>query len=781
MRASALLLVLAWGCTSPTTEVEPVMKALDGLDTPESVEVAGAVGSSTVEVPVRLLNGYGAAVPGGELTVSVDGETATLADTTITVDSSGYAVARVTVAGAEAFTLTVDSTDVGVSGGASATAYGVVGALPALALDRGALLPALARNPDFMARAADGFAVAAGNTVWFIPEDSGHPAHAVATLPYTIAGMWAVHLDTDGVDDLVLWGEDEAVFLRGREGGGYSWGGGWSADAGDVVGVAVDDLDGDRLPDVAIGMSTENGGSVQILTGDGAWAFEPTDTLELNFEILAITAADEGNDGTAEVTVLQSSTGYLRRYTQSEEGWIGASGPELGEGFLDEFAEAEGTVLMPAADLDDDGDEDYILIGPMGTSQTLKFLTIDDEVTYYTRNYNQGHPVLANMNGASPTELVVLSDDADGADLKITAFQGAGSDPLFRERGVFDPGSLGPIAVADADDDGVADLAVGADALHLYAGLVEDDDWENQTWTWRAYDANLAGPYVFADFDDDGLIDFASLTNDSGAVELEIWSFSVATGEIRLVSGDDYELEGLDPASLTVCEEDGDYIFYALVSSGSTNTLHRLRYEPATTDLSLEASVIVAGQYAACGDFAPGDVAVSNSAGAWVTYYYSSTGTLALGDDDTESIGTVYAVTAADTDGDGDDDLVGCGQSDCTVAAGDLDGDGADEIIRGGSSVSLEDGGETWSVDGAGTVSIVDADGDALMDALAVDAEEGRIYLYRGVAGGLTPPVLLHTTREIGGYATLGDVNGDGAPELVVEGSGGAMVHSQAD
>lgn len=777
MRASSLLLVLLVGCVTPKTEVEPVMKAVADLDAPESVEVADAVGTGTVEVPIRLLNAYGAAVPGGTVTISVDGQTATLADTLEEVDASGYATAKVTVSGAEAFTVTVESTSAGLAGGATGTGYAVGGELPELALDLGLELPEDAANPDFVATAAGGVAVAEDNAVWYVPGSPGQPAHQVAALPFPVAGMWAAQLDTDGVSDLVLWGGDQAVFLRGRAGGGFSWGGAWQADAGDVVGVGVDDVDGDRLPDVAIGMSTDEDAKVQILTGDGAWGFEPTDALDLNFEIMGLALADEGDDGTAEVTVLATSTGYLRRYTQSEEGWIGATGPELGEGFLDEFAGATGSVLMPATDLNDDGLEDYVLVPPMGTSQTIKFITIQDEVTYFKLEYSQAFPTLGDMNGGSPDELVVL-DNTGG---HMLTFQGAGSDPQYKEFGLTLGSTPAPIAILDGDGDGLVEVAAAREMVQLYAGQLTDGRWTNATRTWRAYDANISGPVIYADFDQDGLTDFASLTDDSGTAKLELWFFSVATGETKIVSGDEMDLGALDASSLAMCEEDGDFIFYAIASSGSVDTLHRLRYEPGSTTLSLEASTTVSGGHVACGDFAPGDVVVANSAGAWVAYYYNEPSASFTATSNTGSLGTIYGLTAADTDGDGDVDPVGCADSGCNVVAGDIDGDGADEVVTGGAQLWLEDEGETWSVSGAGAVWLVDADADGLQDVISVDVESGLVYLLRGVDGGLTPPVLLHTTRELGGIATLGDVSGDGQPELIVVGTDGGIIHTATE
>ena len=520
----------------------------------------------------------------------------------------------------------------------------------------------------------------------------------------------------------------------------------------------------------------DSNAAVQVLTGDGTYAFEPTDTLDLNFTVQGITAADEGRDGTAEITVVRSSNGHLRRYTQSEEGWIGASNPDLGDGFLDEFAEV-GTVLLPTFDINDDGQNDYVLVGPSGSSQKVTFVTLEDEVTYWNLNYNQAFPTISDLNGSQPSELVTL--DADG--IHVVNFQGATSDPQFDTDSFDFDGALGPLAIVDTTGDGVADAGVGTEIVTLFPGTVTEGRWKTTTRTWRAYDANLDGKYIFRDLDSDGVLDIVSLTIASGSATLEIWYFDASSGDVKLVSGDDIDLDGIGADSLAMCEEDGDFIIYAAVNEGTTDQLHRLRYEPGAARLTLEASATVAGTMVACGDFAPGDVAVSNSSGGWVTYYYNSATASLTTTTNTGSLGTVYDIAAGDLDGDGNTDLVGCDTSGCSIAVGDTDGDGSDEVVYGGSVLTLEDEGDTSVVAGTGVVSMSDVDGDGLEDVVAVDEDRGRVYILRGTAGGVTPPLLLHTDREIHGPAAIGDVNGDGVLELVTGSTDGAVVHTAAD
>ena len=54
-----------------------------------AVELGPAIGQGTIEVPVRLVNTYKASVPGTQLEVSVEGPSATLMESTVTLDAHG--------------------------------------------------------------------------------------------------------------------------------------------------------------------------------------------------------------------------------------------------------------------------------------------------------------------------------------------------------------------------------------------------------------------------------------------------------------------------------------------------------------------------------------------------------------------------------------------------------------------------------------------------------------------------------------------------------------------
>lgn len=777
MRKPWMLLVLA-GCTTETTSWEPILEAVDAGD-PTEVVIATGVGTGVIDVPVILVNELGIAIPSdGAAELRVEGQSATLVASSVTFGVSGHGIAQVTTSGPERFTIAVSGTSAGVGGGADGVGYAVSGAVPGFQLDHGAVIPEDIEDPDFARSGTGGSAVARGSEIWWVPTGAGQAAWRVAALPLDepVKGMWSQHIDADGVLDLVVWNSSHALALRGRAGGGYTWGAAWTPKSGTVAGIAVSDLNGDRLADLAIASTGEIAGGVEVLDGDGAWGFTTSSVLEVDFPLWGVAASDEGDDGRADISVLSEITGSIRRYSLSEQGWVGGAWPEI------DAAATEGTVLWPMMDLDANGTDDLILVGPPASSQDLTFYTMGDDVTKWPLPYASIEMARADMNGAAPEELVVLEPGT----LDVLRSIGTEGDPDFSHGNHSTTTEVGPITAVDATGDGVFDVGIFTTDLRWLSGTVANEIWDSLSWSYRSYSVSLSGPVLYRDFDDDGLLDLLSLEDEDGEVLLKIWNFVVEDGETRPRSGDDVTVEGDTTAeSLAACDEGGQTIIYTITSNGSTYRLSRMSLDE-DGGLNIDASTLVAGSMVACGDFDPGSVAVAGTSGSWSAYSYGGGALSASGA--SGDIGSVLAVTGADTDGDGTTEVVGCSETGCNVVAGDLDGDGDEEVVTGGSSITLLDGDESSILDGAGLVSVADADGDGHDDILALqepsDPEDTdasrRIYLLRGLTGGAAPALLWHTTRELHGPLGLGDVTGDGVPELVAEGSGGSVVHTDA-
>lgn len=764
-RASALaVLALLAACSAEDLEAARVLTELDA-GTAVSVQVVGAVGGSPLRVPVRLVNELGAAIPGGTITLSVDGPTATLGEATVSVSGTGYGFIDVTTAAPETFTVTAvaSSDDASVGGGAIGQ---VVGApFPAFGINRGNMLPTFESEPTFTTAGTGGVAVAVANTVWWVPSGPGVPAHSVLDLPFDITGMVGAHIDADGLLDLVVWGGTDVVGLRGQAGGGYAWGAGWESNGAEVVGVAARDLDGDRLTDIAVGASGDLQATVEVLLGDGSWGFTSEAPLELNHEIFSLSASDDASDGRPDIAVIDAANGFIRRYTLSPEGWAGAATFELSA-----YSAPEGSRLLPDADLDGNGSNETSVVGiPEAGAQDWVFYVTDDVTTHYPLAFDPFYPAMADINGDSTVDILALQEDGV---LQLVIWDGE----QFTRTSINDL-EYGPVAAGDFTGDAVDDVGVVTDALLLYQGSLDGIDWSPDSFANISYSVVSQGPIGSADVNGDGYSDIIGHRDNGGVTELVAWLLTPNdSGTMDITLGRAVTVgDNADVYGLVQCGES----WYSLVGTGAGQTLSRFEmgvgggsYGPIKM-----AGGAVNGTLVGCGtadNGSPGAV-VSTPAGSWSTWSESIT---AISSGSLSS--AVEGVGLADSDGDGDGEVFGCSDAGCNVLSVDLDGDGIDEVISGGSQVQLLADGATTTLAGQGRLSLGDVDGDGQTDVLALDAATGRTYAWRNAGGSLTPPVVLHTNRSVFGAAVLADTTADGIPEIIYQDPDGNLLQTGA-
>lgn len=744
-------LLLAACAEDPSSSLE-LMVPLDEVEDGLSLEVASAQGLGTVRVPVRLVNTYGMSVPGGSVTVSASA--GTLESTEIDLDAFGYAEAVVSSDVPQGLQLsTVASTD-GATPGASAWAAILTAPGPQLAAERATLLPANGEERLHAAAAQDGVAVALGDEIWWAPWTSGTPAHRVADLQAPVEGLVRAELDADGVPDLLAWSGNSVFMLRGRPEGGYSWGAGWRTLNGTISGASASDLDADRLTDVALAVTTETEGYLVILWGDGAWGYTQSEVGELTFPVGTLSAADEDFDGTPNLTVVNLAAATLRRYTLLEgEGWVGGSTPEISA-----YAATEGTELLPQADLDGDGIDELLLVGPPGaSSQDLVFFTLGSTVTQFPQTYGQFFPAVGELDPNPGAELVALEEDL----LHVTWWS---EERLsFVTKNYQDVGPAGPVALRDFDEDGFGDFAIASTHVTFNSGGEDAEGrYDHVTPAWEKFNIVLAPPFELLEDNGDGVSDVLAYVYDGTVLNLGMWASSVSDeGVLTYTLSSLLELgDGLEPHALLDCGDEG---FYALAGVGDASVLHAVAIQGGATNRRPRstASADVTGSLLDCGTLPGGGegVVVASTSGSWATY------DSALRAEDSGSVGATGDIALQEAPG-GASVVVGCTGSDCSVASPDVDGDGSDELVTVEDVLYIEAGGGTAELIGSGRLTVRDVDGDGSEDIVATDTLGGTIALYRGVAGGLAPPQVWHTTEGIATEARLGDADGDGFLDL---------------
>jgi hypothetical protein len=776
----APLLIAASGCTEDKEpSIEGALETLD-VTAPARVEVGSAVGRDRVAIPVTVVNELGVAVRGTTVDLSVsgacaDGTAVVLEESSIAIDASGHGLAHAIAPCSTVFTVQATASGDGATIGGTVEGWALANAAPTFAMGTAAVLPDEAAHPSFVAAGTGGVALGVGSEIWWQGEHS-QPPFRVATFASPIAGMREANVDADGVRDLVAWGGSVVVLLRGVA-GGYTWEDGFQIpDDRTIAAVAAQDLDGDRLIDLAIASSSDSDGSVEILTGDGAWHWTTTDVLDTSFPIAGVAAGDDEGDGRADLTVIDADRGWLRRRTQSDDGWVEGAPPELinPTGEDEPYAAPAGSVLLPMADLDGDGRQDVIVNeAPDSGSQELVFFVLGAErVTYYHESYGSYFANVADMNQDGAADLLAHEDDV----LHIIRHDLATDD--FTSQGVVGVGAAAPLAATDLDGDTIADLAIVSDDAAFYRGELTTDDagalWHVEESDTTSFQVGLTGPHAIADTTGDGLADVVGFTTScAGATILRNWTITQKNGALAMSTIGttvSFDLGGdVIPYDLVHC---GDS-YYGLAGVADLAELVRV---VANSGLVRAATQRVDGMtMLACGPLGSASVIAANEDGAW-TSYDEALAVIDSGKNDPSD-----AVAVADVDGDGTSLVVTCGAAPCDIAVADIDGDGLDEIVRSTSTgLSIEGWGETRELPGTGRLSTADVDGDGFVDVLVSDPLTGRVLVFRGLKGGVAPPLAYHSEDTLTGPVDVFDTTGDGVPELLFPGDSGRLTITAA-
>ncbi len=759
-----LLLLVAAGSVGCEKEVVLPTLLTTTDATPVAVWVGQGQGASPAGVPVYATNAQGAAVPVASIGVTSDGTV----DAAVIPGADGWGVAS--VGGVAPARLGVTATL------APAVADATAGGIAWLVDDSPGSLgfPAIAAGTEatILVSAAGGVAWASGGEVWWA-DWSGAPPARVLALSAAIEGMWTVNLDTDGVPDLVAWSADEVVVLRGRDDGGLVWGAGWAVEAGvSVTGVAPGSVDTDATPDLAIALSDDDGSWVALLSGDGAWGFTIADVLgEIAYRVGGVSVEDLDGNGVPEVTVI-TAEGLLRRYTLLDGAWANTlSGTEY------DLEIGEGSKLWPSTDLTGDGIPELFAAGPSTTATGWQawVVTAGSDV-----------PKQHQIFSALPTSLGVALADVSGdgvADFVLSAddkvirgqwAEGTGGGGFKMEANAAMPRSAA-VAVDDVDGDGVRDIVLGGETLRALRGEqladdpVDDPDmgttWAVETPEAVVFGLHLVAPPVVADVNADGVVDVVALVRNTldGGVGLQGFAGALPSESAAetLRSGGLVTLTATGSAvALAVC----DLRAYALYSEGGVTWLAQANLGSGLGPSVVSASVAVTGTHLACGTFAAGDVVVADDAGA--TSFIDSAGLVTPG----AAVGTLGTMLAADTDGDGLDELLTCAEPGCTLAAGDLDADGlTDLVVQDSSGVRITTATTVAAFTTGGAMRIADADGDGVDDL--VFGEAGATQVIRAVGGEFAPPLASWVWRPVSDPVAYGDLSGDGVPDAFLLGA----------
>jgi hypothetical protein len=585
-------------------------------------------------------------------------------------------------------------------------------------------------------------------------------------------------MNGDGELDLVVGGFDEPSRLYLNNGTSNPWSGvagsNITADVRKTQSVALGDVDRDGDLDMVTGNAGSKANRLYLNNGtsapfNGVTGSNIADSTP--FVKLAVALGDMDGDGDLDLVAGQAGSPirlYLNNGTSNP--WGGVTGTNI-------TTDATSTVSVALGDVDRDGDLD-VVAGKVNHPNRLYL----NNGTSDPFNGVTGSDITAD---AMDTLSVVLGDvDGDG-DLDVVAGNLDQRNRLYLNNGTSDPfaGAAGSdistdaddtrsMALGDVDGDGDLDFVAGnfnqVNRLYLNNGTL--DPFNSVTGSDITDDVNPTLSIALGDVDGDGYLDLVAGDNgDPKRLYLNSGSAKPVVGWDRTaITSDSNEIRSV---ALGDMDRDGDLDFIT-VNDNQPNRLYLNNglLDPfdgvAGSDISSEtgpARSVAVGDVNRDGAL---DIVVGNEGQENRLYLSDGTSTPfdnVRGLEISADMKNTLSVALGDVDGDGDLDVV----------AGN-DGQRNRLYLNNGTSRPFNGvTGSDISADAQGTTSVAvgDLDNDGDLDVIAGnDAERNRLYLNNGTSipfnhvTGTDITTDIRNTRSV----ALGDVNGDGALDVVV-------------
>ncbi len=598
--------------------------------------------------------------------------------------------------------------------------------------------------------------------------------------------------DSDGTLDLV-WSGGPNVFVRLGNGDATFGKVETYETVNDSGAIAVADLDGDDILDLAVGNQEQLRVSVLLGVGDGS--FGPKQNYGPTGERPdAVAVGDLNGDTFPDLVFANFYDDFLSILFNDGTGHYFGGSTSL--------TTLEGPESVAAADIDEDGLLDLV-VGASGYVQ----LFVGDGLG------NFAAPTNVAVGPASPALVVTDFDEDDHLDVAIGAGLSTATILLGHGDGTFDtPYAVGTanapydLVAGDWNKDGEVDLA-GV----IFAGDGIDILWGRGDGQFGPMHrtGGLPESVELADMNGDGILD--AITVDTGDDTISVLP-GLGDGWFGLHTAHAVGLE--DPTTLVVADFDGDSNL-DVATARSTFGTGQISVLLGGGDLTFAAPVLSTSINAIIG-MAPGDfdkdgdldLAVTRDSGN-IVYVFPGNGDGTFGPSDGYDgwLGP-KGITVGDFDGDTWLDLAAATDTgpgtvqvflnrgngsfnpriespannfSHRVANADLDGDGNLDLVTsgpfGGMAVLLGNGDGSFGVhtplvanNNPLGVEIGDVDNDGVLDIVAAHQhlffDEGSVGVHVGNGDGTFQPLLSFSTAGDTPDVALGDVDGDGVLDV---------------
>jgi len=527
------------------------------------------------------------------------------------------------------------------------------------------------------------------------------------------------------------------------------------------TGVAVGDLNGDGIPDIATTNTSDN--TISIMLGNGDGSYGTPKTVATNAGPGAIVIGDFNGDGKGDLIVGTTTN-------------VGTVQIFLGNG--------DGTFEAPAT------------LAISGNERPVAFQ-------------------VADFNGDGKLDLAIANADPSLASVNIFLGKGDGTFALVGGGGPGFNGStaLGGLVAGDFDGNGTVDLAVIVTTTMSGSAVavVSNDGTGNLTFK-KFYNLNsVANALTTADFNGDGHLDLAATEGSTGNVAILL-----GNGDGTFQSEVDHEA-GQNPSYIIAGDLNGDgKIDLITASLGQSNFSVLLGKGDGTFQTAVSYPTLGGPVQLATADVnrdSHTDVVVTNSEQNTVQVFLGNgDGTLRTGSYPAGL--SLESITSGDFNGDGNPDfaIVGNGTVSIylgdghggfrstggfsdgggsplfeSIVAGDFNNDGKIDLVVGSSIISLSESSQIFLGNGDGTFQqakllgtygsghllAFDLNGDGNLDV--VSAFESGVEVNFGIGSASFVPVDLTGSGALVDVA-VGDFNGDGKLDIAVAAIGNVEV-----
>lgn len=759
----------------PTGSSDSPFSSIEGVDAVD-VAIGPAMGADEVYVPIRGVNGYGAAVPNVSIELAVEGNAVN--NNGLVLETGAWGIAEVRLWSTLPQHIRISATNWDEEAPPTGDAWLLTELFAPTALSAA---EALRGRPGHVTSGSGATLYSVGESVLWQKHAPGAAPLVSAVLSSEVLGTLSASLDGDGYTDYIVWSADEVLLLRGSTLGPV-WGDGFALSSGEIVDVAVDNLDQDSTPDVAIAYIDGSTYGLQAYTNGGSWNFEPLPVLGLGSEPDSIGIGNYLGGSESEVAILQGSTIVRYRFDSPTGRWLNS-----GQDLKPEPGFGPGSELGISEDISGDSSEELFIIEAPVESGERRFAFYElpfERPLIYDLGFEAHEYLIADATGDGVSDAIILQQDGEGrAELRALTSDSAGEDP-YRNRGFSTLAQVGTLGAEDANNDGITDITVVNDAILHYQGRIpEDGFWAVADPGIGGWDMNAQSPAWIIDANGDGKKKDLLIIRDT-AGKTGLWSYTFSGGtngsDLVFVKAPTYErnLDGKDANNRAtfldwdICDEGDDYIYMLVDDGGGWLFVTKIQSNgsvPGRADVAVRADKVT------CGPFANGASIAAVSYAGEVNYFDN-----ALVPIETSTLAPMNDVVGADLDGSGTQ-LLTCEEEGCSLVAGDLDGDGIDEVIQGGASPSITAWGETWSLGSTGTPSLSDVDGNGTLDVLFTNPDSGHIEVHLVLGQSLAPAQAFHTRQLLGGSAAAGDVDDDGLAEFFLLSSTGDLLFASQD